>query len=125
MYFNTGDGNNSRLNFLVRIYDDSQLEKNETFYVNVLLNDRSVRIATSRVKVYILENSDCKWTWYYYYCSLHYHIIPAVNVSLSAAFFDVSEAQNMLQICATLSANDQTARDFGIMLNTIDNTGAY
>ena len=59
VYFNPGEGNNSRRNFLVRIYDDSNFEKIETFYVNLLTNDRSVKLATSRIKVFI-SDSDCK-----------------------------------------------------------------
>ena len=40
------------------------------------------------------------------------------------AFVDVIEAEDKLQVCATLFAIDITGRDFGIMLNTMDSTGA-
>ena len=59
MYFNSGDDNNSRLNFLIGINDDSQFEMMETFFVILLANDRGVRIATPRINVVILDG-DCK-----------------------------------------------------------------
>ena len=64
MYFNPGDGNNSRINFPVRIYDDSIFEKIEIFYVNLLVNDSGVKPVTSHIKVFI-SDSDSKWAVYY------------------------------------------------------------
>ena len=60
---------------------------------------------------------------YYVHFTQHFTV---VTVSLPA-FVSVIEAEDMLQICATLSlsASNRIERDFGIMLKTIDNTGVY
>ena len=110
----------------VSITEDEVLEGDQTFTVILTTSDPNVLLGNNETTVIIM---DSRSEFYFYFADhmtslLHMLVGPDVSVSVPTRI-SVGEGDGSVQVCATMSAVEETERDFNITFSTGDSTGTY